>query len=297
VVVSEKGPLHFYYNLWWGQLIKLSCGSSALFQCDWPGMKSSGACRNGGAFFAVVWLSAVWSAGSLAAQESAPAFPEIYNSEPLSEGLLTADEALGSLRLPAGFSATLFASEPDVQNPIAGTVDALGRVWIAENYTYAERAQRFDLSLRDRVVVLEDEDGDGLAEKRTVFSDSLQMLTGIVVGQGGVWLMCPPQLLFIPDANGDLIPDGPAEIKLDGFQVARENYHNFANGLSWGPDCWLYGRCGASCPGELGLPGSTAEQRVPLRGGMWRFHPQRGVVEALNQGTTNPWGHDWNALG
>ncbi len=233
----------------------------------------------------------------LAAQELNSPFPEIYNSETSTDDPISAAQALESLSLPLGFSATLFASEPAVRNPIAGTIDAQGRVWIAENYTYAERTQRFDLSLRDRVIVLQDNDGDGVAEQRTVFSDTLQMLTGVVVGQGGAWLMCPPQLLFIPDADGDLVPDGPPEVILDGFTVAQENYHNFANGLTWGPDNWLYGRCGASCPGELGLPGSAADERIPLRGGMWRYHPQRQVVEVLNQGTTNPWGHDWNALG
>ena len=224
-------------------------------------------------------------------------FPAIYNSESALEQPLTPQQALASLHLPPGFTATLFAAEPDVQNPIAAHIDAVGRVWVAENYTYAERPQRFDLKLRDRVVVLEDADGDGVSDKRTVFTDNVQMLTSVVVGQGGVWLMCPPQLLFIPDADGDLVPDGPAQVQLDGFHVARENYHNFANGLSWGPDSWLYGRCGTSCPGELGLPGTTDEQRIPLRGGIWRFHPQRRVVEVLNQGPMNSWGHDWNELG
>ncbi len=234
----------------------------------------------------------------LQAQEIDAVFPQIYNSEAKDAGEpLSPLEALNSLRLPAGFSATLFSQEPDVQNPIAAAIDARGRVWIAENYTYAERSERFDLSLRDRVVVLEDSDGDGVSDKRTVFTDRVQMLTGITVGQGGVWLMCPPQLLFVPDADGDLVPDGPPEVKLDGFTVARENYHNFANGLSWGPDSWLYGRCGASCAGQMGLPGCLDEDRVPIRGGMWRFHPQRQVVEALTQGTTNPWGHDWNDVG
>jgi putative membrane-bound dehydrogenase-like protein len=225
------------------------------------------------------------------------AFPELYNSEPETAGLLTPQEALDKLKLPDGFSATLFAAEPDVQNPIAASIDAQNRLWVAENYTYAERIQRFDLSLNDRVIVLEDTDGDGGSDRRTVFLDSVKMLTGITTGQGGVWLMCPPQLLFVPDADGDLVPDGPAEVRLDGFHVARENYHNFANGLSWGPDGWLYGRCGASCPGEMGLPGSPAAERVPIRGGIWRFHPQRQVVEALTHGTTNPWGHDWNSVG
>lgn len=231
------------------------------------------------------------------AQDTESAFPEIYNSETVPGDPISPADALAALRLPDGFSATLFAAEPDVQNPIAACTDARGRVWIAENYTYAERSQHFDLNLNDRVVVLEDADGDGVAEKRTVFTDTVKMLTGITVGRGGVWLMCPPQLLFIPDADGDLVPDGPPQVRLDGFTVTRENYHNFANGLSWGPDNWLYGRCGASCAGEMGLPGSVDEQRVPVRGGMWRFHPERKVVESLNQGTTNPWGHDWNENG
>lgn len=224
-------------------------------------------------------------------------FPEIYNSEPETAGLISPEEALASLKLPEGFTATLFAAEPEVQNPIAGCTDARGRVWIAENYTYAERAIHFDLNLNDRVVVLEDADNDGKAEKRTVFLDDVKMLTGVTVGRGGVWLMCPPQLLFVPDEDGDLVPDGPAQVKLDGFRVGQENYHNFANGLSFGPDGWLYGRCGASAPGEMGLPGSTDEERIPIRGGMWRYHPDLKIVEALTQGTTNPWGHDWNELG
>lgn len=243
-------------------------------------------------------LACVLPLGCFAQSKSTDsAFPEIYNSERVPGEPMTPADSLAAINLPDGFSATLFSAEPDVQNPIATSVDEKGRVWVAENYTYAERSMRFDLSLNDRIVVLQDTDNDGQADKRTVFSDSLKMLTGITVGQGGVWLTCPPQLLFIPDADGDLVPDGPPEVKLDGFHVARENYHNFANGLSWGPDSWLYGRCGASCPGNLGLPGTADQDRVPIQGGMWRYHPQRKVVEVWTHGTTNPWGHDWNEDG
>ena len=217
----------------------------------------------------------------LAEEQVNAEFPEIYNSETDLAGFLSPEDALSSLTLPPGFSATLFANEPQIQNPIAACVDSKGRVWVAENYTYAERVKRFDLNLNDRVVVLEDRDGDGAAEHRTVFFNSLKKLTGITVGQGGVWLTCPPELLFIPDADGDLVPDGPPQVVLDGFTVARENYHGFVNGLSWGPDNWLYGRCGASDPGEMGVPGSSPEERVPMRGGIWRFHPQSKVVEAI----------------
>ena len=106
-----------------------------------------------------------------------------------------------------------------------------------------------------------------------------------------------PDLLFLPDRNGDDVPDGPAEAMLDGFSVPSENYHTFANGLRWGPDGWLYGRCGASSPGQIGAPGTAEAQRVPVRGGIWRYDTRHKRFEALAHGTTNPWGHDWNALG
>ncbi len=206
-------------------------------------------------------------------------------------------EAAAGLQLPPGFKATVFAAEPDVQNPIAMAWDARGRLWIAENYTYAERSTKFDLRLRDRVLIFEDQNGDGRFSSRRVFTDEVQRLTSVEVGHGGVWLMCPPQLLFIPDRNGDGVPNGPAEVVLDGFTIPPENYHNFANGLRFGPDGWLYGRCGASSPGELGVPGTPSAERVPMRGTIWRYHPQRKVVEALSSGTTNPWGHDWDRNG
>lgn len=225
-------------------------------------------------------------------------FPPVYNSEKANQDLpMAADEAATSMELPEGFSATVFASEPDVQNPIAMTWDRQGRLWVAENYTYAERTQRFDLNLRDRVLILEDTDGDGVSDQRHVFTDNVQMLTSVEVGHGGVWLMCPPQLLFLPDADGDDIPDGPAEVVLDGFTVAESNYHNFANGLKWGPDGWLYGRCGHSCPGLIGPPGSPSSSRIPIDGGVWRYHPKRRTVEVLCHGTVNPWGHDWDENG
>ncbi|KAA5546887.1 c-type cytochrome [Roseiconus nitratireducens] len=225
-------------------------------------------------------------------------FPEIVNNESDTQAEpMAARQAAAEMQLPEGFSATVYASEPAVQNPIAMAWDQRGRMWIAENYTYSDRTQRFDLSMRDRVLILEDADGDGHAEKRKVFTDAVQMLTSVEVGHGGVWLMCPPQLLFLPDADGDDVADGPPQVVLDGFTVADSNYHNFANGLRWGPDGWLYGRCGHSCPGRIGLPGTPDDQRVPIEGGIWRYHPDRRTVEVLCHGTVNPWGHDWDADG
>jgi putative membrane-bound dehydrogenase-like protein len=224
-------------------------------------------------------------------------FPAPHNSETTPGSPMPAEEAAAKWKVPPGFKVSVFAAEPDVQNPIACAWDPRGRLWIAENYTYAERTVKWENKLRDRVLIFEDKDGDGKHDKRTVFTDDVQHLTSVEVGLGGVWLMCPPQVLFIPDRNRDDVPDGPAEVVLDGFTVPSENYHNFANGLRWGPDGWLYGRCGASSPGLVGAPGTPNEQRVPLAGGVWRYHPQRKVFEALCHGTTNPWGSDWNEDG
>ncbi len=233
-----------------------------------------------------------------AAVAQAENFPEVYNSGEDAKAVATpAAETIKKLTVPDGFVATLSAAEPVVQNPIAVTWDGRGRLWVAENYTYGDNQLRFDLGLRDRVIILEDTDGDGVFDSRKVFIDTLQMLTSIEVGRGGVWLMCPAKVLFIPDRDGDDVPDGPAQVVLDGFTVGTDSVHNFANGLRWGPDGWLYGRCGGTCPGLIGVPGTPDEARVPLWGGMWRYHPVTKACETLVTGTTNPWGHDWNSLG
>ncbi len=202
-------------------------------------------------------------------------FPAPRDTESSPSRPIPAAEAAKGFRVPEGFRVNVFAAEPDVQNPIAMAWDRRGRLWIAENYTYAEQARKFDLRLRDRILILEDRDGDGHFDRRTVFTDDVQMLASIEIGFGGVWLLCPPRLLFVPDRDGDDVPDGPAEAVLDGFSTPSENYHTFANGLRWGPDGWLYGRCGASSPGQIGAPGTPESLRVPIRGGIWRYDTRR----------------------
>jgi putative membrane-bound dehydrogenase-like protein len=221
-----------------------------------------------------------------------------YDTEHESISLrLPPEQAAAGFQVPDGFQVCVFAHEPDVQNPIAMAWDGRGRLWIAENYTYAESQRRFEFGLRDRILIFDDQDGDGRADSRRVFTDDLQLLSSIELGYDGVWALCPPRLVFIPDRDHDDVPDGPAVTLLDGFDVPRENYHTFANGLHWGPDGWLYGRCGASSLGRVGAPGTADERRVPIHGGVWRYHPRHRTFEVLCHGTTNPWGHDWNELG
>ncbi|MDC0296597.1 hypothetical protein OAK95_03005 [Akkermansiaceae bacterium] len=105
-------------------------------------------------------------------------FPKVYNSESnKKKGPISPEAAAKSYQLPKGFKVTVFAAEPELRNPIAMAWDVKKRMWVAENYTYAEKGKRFDLSLRDRIVIFEDEDRDGKAEKRKVFTDKLQMPT------------------------------------------------------------------------------------------------------------------------
>jgi len=231
------------------------------------------------------------------------AFPTPINTESDRQSQpLTPDAAARGFRVPAEFEVTVFAAEPDVQNPVAMAWDHRGRLWVAENYTYADSSRKFDLSLRDRILIFEDTDGDGRQDSRTVFTDDLQMVSSVLPGPGGVWVLALPQLIFIPDTDQDDRPDGAAVVLLDGFTPATDNHHTFANGLKWGPDGWLYGRCGASSPGRVGPPGTPQDARVPLFGGVWRYRPPAPTgkpprVEVLCHGTTNPWGMDWNESG
>jgi hypothetical protein len=142
-------------------------------------------------------------------------FPSPRNTEPSATRALPPAEAAAGFRAPEGFRVGVFAAEPDVQNPIAMAWDRRGRLWIAENYTYSDQSDRFDLRLRDRVLILEDTDSDGRADRRTVFTDQVQRLASVELGLGGVWLLCPPRLLFVPDRDGNDVPDGPAAVVLD----------------------------------------------------------------------------------
>ena len=103
-------------------------------------------------------------------------------------------------------------------------------------------------------------------------------------------------MVFIPDADGDLVPDGPTVTKLDGFDL-KYTRHTIANGLKWGPDGWLYGRQGIVAISELGRPGASPTERLSIDTGIWRYQPNTHKTEAWTRGGTNPWGHDWTAEG
>ena len=213
-------------------------------------------------------------------------------ADPDSDRPLPAEEAARTMVVPEGFNVSLFAGEPDVKQPIGFAIDDRGRLWVAEAYNYPNHGTRAG----DRIVIFEDTDGDGRHDKRIVFYDQLNYVTGIEVGFGGAWIMSPPSFYFIPDRDGDDKPDSEPEVLLDGFGN-HANAHNLANGFAWGPDGWLYGTHGRTNWSMIGIPGTPDDQRVRFDGGVYRYHPVRHVWEPYADGTTNPWGIDWNDHG
>lgn len=203
------------------------------------------------------------------------------------------DRALQSLSLRPGFQATLFAGEPELVQPIAMTTDTRGRLWVVECLSYPDWSTNRQGA--DRVSIYEDTNGDGRFDKKTVFWDKGRNLSGIALGFGGVWLCSLPELIFIPDRDGNDRPDGEPEVLLDGWDLKSK--HNAFNGLNWGPDGWLYGCQGILGNSLIGKPGTAPAQRTAMNCGVWRYHPIRRVFEAVAHGTTNPWGIAFNETG
>ena len=131
---------------------------------------------------------------------------EVYDTERSEEPFLSPEQARATIQAPPGFSVSLFAAEPDVRQPIAMAFDERGRLWVAENYTYEDGKIHEDTQLFDRILIFEDSDNDGRSDGRKVFWDRAPKLTSVEVGFGGVWALCAPHLLFIPDRDGDDVP-------------------------------------------------------------------------------------------
>ncbi len=205
-----------------------------------------------------------------------------------ADGPLPPEAAAASIRLPPGFTSTLFAGEPDVVQPMSMTFDDRGRMWVVECRSYPKWHSPGTAEGSDTILIFEDEDGDGKFDKRKVFFDKGVNFSSVEYGFGGIFVTSIPNLVFIPDANGDDIPDGPPQVLLDGFD--HRAVHNVANGLVWGPDGWLYGCNGILSNSRVGAPGTPDAQRVPINCGIWRYHPVRHQFEAVAHGTTNPWG-------
>ncbi len=245
--------------------------------------------RTGIVGFAVL----AFSAGALAGEEP---------------GGFTPDEAVRRMVVPEGFHVEVFAAEPMVRQPLSASFDERGRLWVIEYLQYPNPAGlkpvNVDQYLRteydrvpeppprgprgaDRIKILEDTDGDGRADKATIFVEGLNLASGMALGYGGVFVGQAPYLLFYPDRDRDDRPDGDPEVLLTGFGL--QDAHATVNSLTWGPDGWLYG-----------AQGSTVTARIrghEFQQGIWRYHPLSRRFEVFAEGGGNTWGLDFDATG
>lgn len=200
-------------------------------------------------------------------------------------------KAAQAMTVPEGFDVKLFAGEPEVMQPVAMCLDDRGRVWVAEAYSYPVR--RKDKDAKDRILIFEDTDGDGVHDKRTIFMEGLNLVSGLEVGFGGVWIGAAPYLMYVPMKDDK--PAGEPKILLDGWGF--QDTHETLNTFIWGPDGWLYGCHGVFTHSKVGKPGTPDRDRTPINAGVWRYHPTRHVFEVFAHGTSNPWGLDFNDYG
>ncbi len=207
---------------------------------------------------------------------------------------LTPKQAVAKMALPDPFEVRIFASEPDIGDPIAFTFDDRGRIWVVENYNYVNRRSHTSEQVT-RIQILEDENGDGVFDRKKLFTDQLTFSSGIAVGFGGIFVGSPPNFSFIPDADGDDQPDGPPEVLLNGWGI--HDRHETLNSFIWGPDGWLYGCHGVFTESHVGKPGTPKEERTFIDAGIWRYHPLKREFEVFARGLSNPWGFDFNDVG
>ncbi len=194
------------------------------------------------------------------------------------------------MKVPEGFKVELVASEPDLVNPVAMTFDERGRIWIAESLEYPRKQPGPG---EDRIKVLEDTDGDGKADKFTVFADGLNIPSGIAVGHGGVWIANSPDIVFYPDADRDAKPDGPPQTIVTGF--GRDDTHELPNSFTWGPDGWLYGLNGVFNRSRVKYAEGNPNHKPDHPGwdftcALFRIHPVTREFQVFCEGTSNPWG-------
>lgn len=224
---------------------------------------------------------------------------------------LEPEEAVAAMSVKPGYEVNAWAAEPMITQPMAFCWDDKGRLWVAENRDYESRGHGFSNSGDSRIVILEDTNGDGKADSRKVFLEGIPFPAGIAVGFDGLFLGAPPNLLYVPDKNGDDRADmEDIEVRLTGWGI--RDRHETINSLHWGPDGWLYGLEGFATPSKIRKPkgkGKLYSHKEPfpedllqadgvdINGGVWRYHPVKDRFEVVAHGFSNPWGIDYDAKG
>lgn len=244
-------------------------------------------------------------------QGSTSALWRIAQEEGRKETFLTPTEAAEHMTLVDGFEVNVWASEPMITQPMAFCWDDRGRMWIAENRDYESRGSGFSNYGDSRILILEDTDRDGVADDMKVFLEGIPFPSAIAVGFDGLFLGAPPNLLFIPDRDGDDVGDmNDLKVLLTGWGI--RDRHETINSLHWGPDGWLYGLEGFATPSKIRKPEGQGRlyghqeafprdllqaEGVDINGGVWRYHPTKERFEVVAHGFSNPWGIDYDAKG
>lgn len=225
------------------------------------------------------------------------------------------DEAVKRMRLPDGFGVRAVAAEPLIRQPVSISFDARGRLWVLQYLQYPTpaglKAVTRDEYLRtvwdkvpapppkgdkgaDRLTILSDPDENGVFRKSKDFLTGLNCASGFCLGNGGVYVLQAPYLLFYPDKNDDDAPDGDPDVLLSGFGM--EDSHSTANSLQWGPDGWLYGAQGSTVTARIANP-ADPKTVVEFQQGVWRYHPKTRQFELFSEGGGNTWGLDFDKHG
>lgn len=212
---------------------------------------------------------------------------------PASTPALPASDAQKQFVVPQGFEVRLFAAEPMVVNPVAMTWDDRGRLWVVELYEYPMGSKPGEKG-RDRIKILEDVDADGRADTVKVFADGFNLATGILLANDGVYLGQAPHLLFLQDTNGDDKADKQTVV-MTGFGL--EDRHELLNGFTWGPDGQMYMTHGVFTFTKAVNPDQPKSEPVVLTAGVARYNTRNGAFEVFAEGTSNPWGVDFDRYG
>lgn len=195
---------------------------------------------------------------------------------------------LERLKVADGFEINLFASDPEIAKPIQMNWDARGRLWVATSSVYPQ-LEPGEIA-NDKIVVLEDTDGDGKADKHTVFADGLLIPTGVLPAGNGAYVANSTELLFMEDTDGDGKAD-KSTVVLSGF--GTEDTHHILHTLRRGPGGFIYFNQSIYIHSNVETP--WGPKRLD-GGGIWKFRPETLELEVWVRGFVNPWGHrfdDW----
>ena len=191
---------------------------------------------------------------------------------------------LENFELLPGYEVNLFAADPMLANPIHMVWDSRGRLWVACSWAYPQ-IKPGDVA-NDKIIILEDKDNDGVADKSTVFADGLYLPTGIELANGGCYVGQSPDVYFLKDINGDDIAD-VKELTLTGFGI-EDNHHSIS---AWrrGPGGWIYFQEGIFLHTQVETQHGIVRN---YNGGVYQFNPRTGELKVFCKGTGgNPWGH------